>query len=160
LTGTTLGERVEAGGASMKVSHDLDAVVEQCHHALDEFFKGNPEPFKVLYSRRDDITLGNPFGPFATGWDQVEATMERAASHYRDGRVVGFDHVAKRVTPDLAYTVEVERFEVKVGGSDEITPVALRCTTVYRPEDGAWKVVHRHADPITTARAAESVIQK
>ena len=30
---------------------------------------------------------------------------------------------------------------------------------VFRPEeDGEWKVVHRHADPITTAQPAESVI--
>jgi hypothetical protein len=27
------------------------------------------------------------------------------------------------------------------------------------PENGAWKFVHRHADPIMTIRSAESVIQ-
>jgi hypothetical protein len=31
-------------------------------------------------------------------------------------------------------------------------------TSVLRPEAGAWKVVHRHADPITTPRPARSVI--
>jgi hypothetical protein len=29
-----------------------------------------------------------------------------------------------------------------------------------RPEEGTWKVVHRHADPITSAQPAEPVIQK
>jgi hypothetical protein len=28
--------------------------------------------------------------------------------------------------------------------------VAVRVTTIFRPEDGEWKVVHRHGDPITT----------
>jgi hypothetical protein len=37
--------------------------------------------------------------------------------------------------------------------------VALRVTTVWRREDSEWKVVHRHGDPITTMRPAESVIQ-
>jgi hypothetical protein len=31
---------------------------------------------------------------------------------------------------------------------------------IFRPEDGTWKVVHRHADPITTLQPAESVIQE
>ena len=56
--------------------------------------------------------------------------------------------------------MEVERFEAKVGGREDITPFALRATMIFRPEDGVWKVVHRHADPITRAQAAESVIQK
>jgi ketosteroid isomerase-like protein len=53
----------------------------------------------------------------------------------------------------------VERFEAKVGGREELAQVALRVTSIFRPEDGAWKVVHRHADPITTERPAESVLQ-
>jgi hypothetical protein len=41
-----------------------------------------------------------------------------------------------------------------------ITPYSLRSTMIFRPEDGVWKVVHRHADPITTAQPVESVIQE
>jgi ketosteroid isomerase-like protein len=36
----------------------------------------------------------------------------------------------------------------------------LRVTMIYRPEDGTWKVVHRHADPISTPRPAETLIQE
>jgi ketosteroid isomerase-like protein len=56
--------------------------------------------------------------------------------------------------------VEIERCQTKVEGREDVTPIALRVTTIFRPEDGAWKVVHRHADSITTAQPAESVIQK
>jgi len=56
--------------------------------------------------------------------------------------------------------VEVERFEAKVGGGEQRVPVALRVTSVFRREDGEWKVVHRHADPITTSQPTESVIQR
>jgi ketosteroid isomerase-like protein len=53
------------------------------------------------------------------------------------------------VTPELAYVVQIEHLESKVGEREEISPYALRATMIFRPEDGTWKVVHRHADPIT-----------
>ena len=85
--------------------------------------------------------------------------MERAASNLRDGGMVAFEEVAKYVTPELAYTVWLERQQARVGGRQDITPFVLRVTMIYRLEDGTWKVVHRHADPITTPQPAESMIQ-
>ena len=139
---------------------DLDSFVDEYHRALDAFFRGDPEPTKKLYSHEDDASLANPFGPVAVGWEQVEKVMERAASNYRDGRATGFDTLVTYVTPALACLVEVERFEAMVGGEAESASVALRVTSVLRPEARAWRIVHRHADPITTPRAAESVIQR
>jgi ketosteroid isomerase-like protein len=115
---------------------------------------------KATYSHKDDVSLANPFGPHALGWREVAETMARAASHYRDGRVTSFERVAEYTTPNVAYVVEIERYEARVGGRDEMSSVALRVTTVLRPEDGGWKIAHRHADPITTTRPTESVIQR
>jgi ketosteroid isomerase-like protein len=64
------------------------------------------------------------------------------------------------VIPELAYVVRVERARAKVGGREDIAPIDLRVTTIFRPKEGTWKVVHRHADPITTAQPAESVLQE
>ena len=143
----------------MATVDDFDEVLEQYHLALDEIMKGSPEGYKRVYSHQDDVTLANPFGPPARGWDEVAPTLERAASHYRDGEATGFENVAKNMTPELAYAVEIERCQAKVEGRDDVTPIAVRVTTIFRPEDGTWTVVHRHADPITSARPAESVIQ-
>ena len=115
---------------------------------------------KGLYSHREDVSLANPFGPVVVGWQQVEETMERAASNYKDGGASGFDTLATHATSELAYLVEVERFEAKVGDEQQMASGALRVTSILRPEDGVWKIVHRHADPITAPRAAESVIQR
>jgi ketosteroid isomerase-like protein len=143
----------------MAAVDDFDEVLEPYHLALGEIIKGNPEGYKKLYSHRDDGTLANPFGPPARGWDEVDQTLERAASHYRDGELTGFDNVSKYVSAELAYLVEMERFEAKVGPREDPVPVGLRVTSIFRPEDGTWKVVHRHAEPITTPQLAESVIQ-
>ena len=87
------------------------------------------------------------------------ATLDRAAANYRDGEALGFDNASTGIGSDLAHTVEIESYRARVGEADEITPVSVRVTTVFRLEEAMWKVVHRHADPITAPRPAESVIQ-
>jgi ketosteroid isomerase-like protein len=137
-----------------------EKLLEEYHRALGELINGNPDVYKSMFSQREDVSLGNPFGPFGRGRGAVEQRLERAASNYRDGELTAFDLISKYETPELAYLVEMERYQAKVGGREEPAPVALRVTTVFRPEDGTWKVVHRHADPINTERPAESVLQR
>jgi ketosteroid isomerase-like protein len=144
----------------MAAVDDVDELIEQFHLAQGEVVKGNPEPVKELFSHREDVTLANPLSPPAHGWEQVTSTMERAASQFRDGEYVAIENLEKHVTPELAYVVRVERARAKVGGSEDTVSIALRVTMIFRPEDGKWKVVHRHADPITTPQPAESVIQE
>jgi ketosteroid isomerase-like protein len=138
----------------------IDRFVDDYRLALDAFFRGDPEPAERLYSHRDDVCLNNPFGPPARGWSQVAQAMERAAANYRDGAALGFDRVAEYLTDELACIVEVEHYEAKVGGGRDVSTIVLRVTTVLRPEDGTWKIVHRHADPITSARTPGSVIEQ
>jgi ketosteroid isomerase-like protein len=145
----------------MTAVDDFDEVVEQYYLPLNEFFKGNPEPVKSFFSHRDDVTLANPLvGLPARGWERVAATLEHASSQFTDGENLGFETVAKHVSAEFAYVLLIERDKVKVGTSEDRTPSALRVTMIFRPEDGTWKVVHRHADPLTTAQPAESVIQE
>jgi ketosteroid isomerase-like protein len=144
----------------MAVVDDIDELLEQYNLALGEFYKGNPGPVQKLCSHRDEVTLAPPFGPPTHGWDEVAASMERGASQFRDGENVGFELIESYVTSDLAYVVRVERAKTKVGAGEDVASIALRVTMIFRPEEGTWKVVHRHADPITTRRPAESVIQE
>ena len=70
-----------------------------------------------------------------------------------------FANVATYANGDLGYIVEIERFKARIGGSEKAAPVVLRTTSILRREDGAWKILHRHADPITTEQPAESVLR-
>lgn len=137
---------------------DLTSAIEQSHAALGAILKGDPSVYQALYSSADDVTLGNPFGPYVRGRQKVEQTLAGAASHYRDGEVVEVDLIAKYVSETLACIVEVERGRAKVGGAEDEAPVAVRVTSVFRLESGSWRLVHRHADPIASSRPATSVI--
>jgi len=139
-------------------AQDLTSVIEQSHQALDAILRGDASGYRALFSQADDVTLGNPFGPYARGRKDVEATLAGAAANYRDGAATGVDLVAKYVSDDLACVVEVERGRARVGGSTQQLSIAVRVTSVFRKESGGWKLVHRHADPITTPRPASSVV--
>jgi ketosteroid isomerase-like protein len=141
----------------MAQEHDLP--LDDYHRAGLEITNGNPGVYKTLYSRRDDVTLANPFGPPACGWNEVSATLDRAAGNYRDGEAVSVENVSTVIGADLGHTVEIESYRARVGGAAELTPVAVRVTTIFRRENGTWKVVHRHADPITRPRPPQSVVQ-
>jgi hypothetical protein len=110
----------------MTAVDEVDQLIEQYQLALDEFMKGNPKPVQKLYSHREDASLANPYGPPVRGWAEIAKTTEHAASLRRDGRATGFEIVAKNVTPELAYVVQIENQESKVGEREEINPYALR----------------------------------
>ena len=101
----------------MAAVDDFDQVLEQFKQAGNEFMKGNPKPVQNLFSHRDDVTLANPFGPPARGWDEVAKTQERGASYYRDGEIYAFETVAKYVTPELACILWIERDQREGGRS-------------------------------------------
>lgn len=134
----------------MKDSMDLKEVVEQYHSAADQFSRGDPEPVKMIFSHRDDVTLANPFGPAVRGWKQVSEALDFASSRFREGKVTSFESLAEYVAADLATILEIERWKARVGEREDLASFDLRVTSTFRREDGTWKLVHRHADPITT----------
>ena len=89
----------------MAATEDVDRLIEQYHLALGEFLKGDSEPVKKLWSRREDASLTNPKGSIARGWTEIVEAMDRAASSRRDGRFSGCEAVAKRVTGELSPTL-------------------------------------------------------
>src|SRR5438067_13421645 len=98
-----------------------DSVLDRSHAAWGEFVKGAPTPATALFSRSDDVSVGNPFGPFVRGWKNGSEVMDRAAQNWREGEVVQFDLISRYATADLACFVEVERYKAKIGGASELT---------------------------------------
>src|SRR5215208_299378 len=127
------GKGAQGGGAPMQrmvvtAVDDVDELIEQYYRAQREFLRGNPEPVKNLFSHREDVTLANPYGPPVRGFDEVAKSIEHAASLHSDGTFVEWQIVARYVTAELAYVVQIERAEAKIGAREDITPLAVRAT--------------------------------
>ncbi len=138
----------------------LEAAIDLSHRALHAILNGDPKLYEALFADRDDVTLGNPFGPYAKGKAAVAKTLAGAAAKYRDGEVIAVDRVAVYADNRLAVIVEVEHDRAKVGTRTDLADFSARVTSAYEYIDGKWLLVHRHADPITSSHPAESVLAK
>lgn len=134
----------------------FDEALKRYHAAQRELVKGNPRPVIETFSQREDVVLCNPLRPVARGSSEVAETVEQAASHVADGEYEP-ETITTFATSELGYSVEIERVSATVNGNE--ASFSLRVTTIFRLEDDGWRVAHRHADPITTPRPFESVLQ-
>jgi ketosteroid isomerase-like protein len=119
-----------------------------------------------FFSVRDDVTLANPLGPPLRGPSAVMDGGVQGAASFKEGGSLRFAEVSTRfeevsryATSDLGYVVQIERHEGQLMGGNEPAVIALRVTLIFRREDHAWKIVHRHADPITTPRPISTTVQ-
>jgi len=103
----------------------IESAIEASHKALAAMIKGDQSGYLALFSMAEDVTLGNPFGPFGRGRKNVEERLAIAASFYRDGRNANVELIEKYVSETLACTVEVESGEAKLGGSEQMSKASV-----------------------------------
>ena len=143
----------------MDTVEDFSQAHERAHEAARALLRGNPEPQKQMFSQHDDVSLMNPAGATVRGWEQIAQTLDQVASTMSDGDI-DFENLVTYVTPALAFIVELERSKGRFSGGEGMTPFTLRVTSIFRPEDGRWRIVHRHADPISAPQPLESVVSR
>jgi hypothetical protein len=116
--------------------------------ALREFVRGNPEPFKTLWSHGAGVSIFGGWGAYDSGWDAVGPRLDWAASRYADG-AIDLENLHTWVDHDLACTVDLEHQLASLDGKPDQVSITLRSTHVYRREADGWRCVHRHADFMT-----------
>ena len=139
----------------------FQAFLRRWEEAQSRFLNGDPSLWKKNSSQREDATIFGAFGGYEKGWKEVGPRYDWAASQYSpSGAKKGVEYLNVTVGSDLACTVSIERDEVQVGGQSKPEPRALRVTQVFRKEDGAWKLLHRHADPLMEKKAPSATRRK
>ena len=125
----------------------LDELTELMGAAASAYIGGEMRRYFDLMNHADDFTLMGPFGG--------ETSRESMASEERiaeledlfKGGEASLDVIERYASGDLAVLVVVERQHGLVGLYPE-QDWSLRVTLVFRLEDSAWRLVHRHADPL------------
>jgi ketosteroid isomerase-like protein len=139
----------------------LEAFFPQFEEGTSRFINGDPTLWKQNASHRDDVTIMGAWGAYEKGWNEVGPRYDWAGGRFKEsGAKVKVEYISSGASGDLAYTVAIERSEVRLVDQDQPTPMALRVTHLFRKEDGEWKLVHRHADPLMGKTAPATVLQK
>jgi ketosteroid isomerase-like protein len=138
-----------------EVDDFLAATMPRLNAAEIALHNGDADPRFATWSHNDPTTV---FGAVtsAIGWAEIGPLFERLGSSFSNCTSFENEVIAAGASGDLAYIVAFEHTTASIGGAAPEAYV-LRATTVFRREDGEWKVAHRHADPASsdTADAAK-----
>jgi ketosteroid isomerase-like protein len=124
----------------------LAATMPRLTEAEIAIHNGDAGPRIAMWSRSEPVTL---FGAAVTrtGKAEVCRTFEQLGSVFSDCTAFEIEVVAAGASGDLAYLVAFEHTTASVNGAPP-EPYTLRVTTVFRREDGEWRVAHRHGDSL------------
>jgi ketosteroid isomerase-like protein len=112
----------------------------------DAFHGGDAGPRKEMWSHNDPVTL---FGAayMGSGWNELAPIFDQLAKEFSNFSASEVEVIAADAKGDLAYLLAIEHTTASIRGRPA-KPYQLRVTTIFRREDGEWKPVHRHADPM------------
>jgi ketosteroid isomerase-like protein len=142
-------------GAQPNARAEFDAFLTQVEAAQVDFAQARPGPFKALWSQHDDVTVSGGFGgQIEKGWANVSPRLDWASSQFSEGNRTR-EIISSVVGADLAYVVQIERIRFRVPGEGREASRDYRATMVFRRENGAWRIVHRHADSQNTRESSK-----
>ncbi len=136
---------------------EFDRVIEEYHLAMIQFSKGNAAPLVGMLS--SDASLAGGYGGFSKGRENVAAFIEFAATQFREG-TMEFESLTRLETDEISYIVELETYRSKLGGDEEVSRDVLRVTSIFRREQGEWKLIHRHGHPLSAILALIHMIPR
>lgn len=118
--------------------------VKEFYSALNQMFTGELSSMKEVWSHKADVTFMGPNGSYQRGWKQVLAEWETQAALKLGGKVEPVDiHIT--VGDELAIVSNYEIGKNK-GPEGQIQKVKIRATSLFRKENGKWKMIGHHTD--------------
>jgi ketosteroid isomerase-like protein len=127
---------------------DFERFMQERQAASQAYVQGDPEPLDRIVARSSPATFFPPTGGYTQGTEEVAARYARDAAAFEPGSSFTFDILQMASSDGIAYWTGYMRGHARMRGRPDPIPMSLRVTEVFRREGGAWKMVHRHADPL------------
>ena len=117
------------------------------YSAWTALMTGDIEPMQQLWSRADDVTSMGADGRFQVGWDDVRDDWEQQATVLSAGEARATE-VYVVLGEGVAAVHGIALGYGQLASEDAPREFRLRVTNLFRQEDGAWKMIGHHADPL------------
>ena len=105
-------------------------------------------PLDAIVPRAGAATFYTPNGGHEQGSATVAARYVADAKMFSAGSRSTLEILQSGASGDVAFWTGFQHAEVRMQGKPEPVAMKLRVTELFRRIDGAWKLVHRHADPL------------
>jgi len=133
-----------------QAEREVEAALRRFYDAIETMVVGGgPEAMAAAWHHTDRVTSRHPIDEWSVGWDAIWATWQFTASFGRAER--GGSKLLSHKTyvyGDVAYATVAFQASPAWGGEKIV------CTNVLAKLEGAWKIVHHHADPSPAMAAA------
>ncbi len=125
---------------------DLAALFERAADAHSALMAGEVSRYFEMVAPSPDLTLMTPAGGHARQRVISPEEIEEMKTFFRGGTGTA-ELLGAYASGDLAVLATIERARARIADIPE-QDWSLRVTLVFRREDGGWRLVHRHADPL------------
>ena len=126
----------------MSEEQQVERALRAFYGAIEDMVSGRGlDAMRAAWHHNERVTSKHPISDWAAGWEEVWATWEIAGTFGRADRG-GSQLVSTKIQVygDIAYAASVFQAAPTWGGE------RLPCTNVLQRLDGAWKIIHHHAD--------------
>ena len=132
----------------MTTTTNFDDFMDQRKEAALAYVRGDSDPVDRMSDGAGPATYYGPDGSEDTGGPAMRKSFKEGASHFLPESTSELEILDCGNDGDLGFWTGIQHATIKVKGKDEPVPYELRITEIFRREHGAWKLVHRHADPL------------
>lgn len=136
-------------GSHAREGDDFAAFLKTREESAAAYVRGDPAPLDAIVPSDGAATFFHPRGALVAGAGEVRARYERDAASFEPGGTTHFEVLQSGASGDLAFWTGLQVAEVRMRGDGARVHMRLRVTEVFRNVGDGWKLVHRHADPLS-----------